>query len=137
MSKNNQPDSNLTNFVFKKSFEVAYALCRIGQAISSKQFGKYFEKYALSFLDSAISRNIEELYTNILSTEYLLRLAESLGLVRQQLSETLIAELNKLKSYVDENKNELFIAEPNIYDIFNTKPESYPGLKKQKSRIDV
>jgi hypothetical protein len=136
MLENNSKIEELYSFISKKAFELSYALCRISQSIKNESFAKTFEEQGIKILDSATAKDINGIKQSILSIEYFMHLANSLNLIRQNLTETIIAELNNLNIVINEYENDLILPEIDINHIFEAKFESKidSTIKKQKSK---
>lgn len=116
----NSENQVIYNFISKKAFELSYAFCRISQSLENKSFAKFLEEKALALLCSATEKDISNTEQVILTLEYFIHLVGAINLIRQDLVEILIAEINAFKQYIKENKTKLFLPNIEISNIFET-----------------
>ncbi len=87
----------------RKSFEIAYALFRIGNQVAGNQsYTNYLHAYALELLNSAIRQDYRNMERYIQALDYVLRLGGDAGIIGNRNSEMVIAELGKLNSAIAE-----------------------------------
>lgn len=127
----NSENQVIYNFISKKAFELSYAFCRISQALENKSFAKFLEEKALALLCSATEKDISNTEQIALTLEYFIHLADAINLIRQDLVEILIAELNGFKQYIKENKAKLFLPNIEISNIFETNLKTIKNLAKK------
>lgn len=128
----NSSENNPYDLIVKKAFEISYAICRISQSIQNDSFKKIFDEQGVKILNSATAKDIENTKQTIFSIEYFIHLAKSLNLLRNDLADTLVAELNNLNIFIAEYLKSLNNLDINTNDIFKTKL-SIENNKKERN----
>lgn len=92
--------SQFREMVSKKSFEIGYALFRVGSLPSARQFAASFGDMGIKLLtDSAVGK-YDDVLSDARALEYMLRLAENTGALSGNHSQVIIAELEKLNAAI-------------------------------------
>jgi hypothetical protein len=86
--------------IAKKAYEIAYALCRIGDGIKNEAFGKILTQKGVELLCMAVGHENGKIAGIISGLEYLVQLGTDVGCLGQSNAATLLAEFAELLNAV-------------------------------------
>lgn len=110
--------SGKNNPAIKKSYEIAYALCRLSAAIHELPFAESLMGYAIALLNGAIRRDKDEVQQTLLGIDYFLNLGLGLGYLSQRNTDLLSQEMNKLQASLESLSNDIGFNDIELADIF-------------------
>ena len=88
--------------IIKKSYEICYALIRVGQSVQSKLFAERLEGNGLSLLEFSVKGEYGKAISVSAALEYLLRLGADAGLMSIHNSSIVCEELTNLNAAIAE-----------------------------------
>ncbi len=106
-------------FIFKKAYEISYAVFRVGSRISNSALKEHLERQALSLLDAATVENYAWVSTVARAIEYLIRFGSDVGLVHEANAETIISQLGSMNAAVAGPEKAATAEEVPLGDIFS------------------
>jgi len=128
-------ERKIEKIISKKAFEIAYALCRLAQILKNENFSQNFESQALKILNFSIQKDFDNLKTNLLNLEYFIHLAVELNILKMNLAEILLDEINGLNKYIIEAEEEILLSQSEIENILkngnNKKTKPNKVIKKE------
>jgi hypothetical protein len=86
--------------VIKKAYEIAYALCRIGDGISNEVFGSVLTEKGVELLCVAVNHENGKIAESVSGLEYVVQLGAGVGYLGQSNVNTLLAEFAELLNAV-------------------------------------
>jgi len=128
-------ERKIEKIISKKAFEIAYALCRLAQILKNENFSQNFESQALKVLNFSIQKDFDNLKTSLLNLEYFIHLAVELNILKINLAEILLDEINALNKYIIEAEEEILLSQSEIENILkngnNKKTKLNKVIKKE------
>jgi hypothetical protein len=128
-------ERKIEKIISKKAFEIAYALCRLAQILKNENFSQNFESQALKILNFSIQKDFDNLKTSLLNLEYFIHLAVELNILKMNLAEILLDEINGLNKYIIEAEEEILLSQSEIENILkngnNKKTKPNKVIKKE------
>lgn len=106
-------------FIFKKAYEISYAVFRVGSRISNPALKEHLERQALSLLDAATVENYAWVSTVARAIEYLIRFGSDVGLIHEANAEMIISQLGTMNVAVAGPEKAAIAEEIPLGDIFS------------------
>ncbi len=119
-------ESGKRQFVFKKAYEVSYAVFRIGSRTANAALKEHLERQALSLLDAATVENYAWVSTVARAIEYLVRFGGDVGLIHEANKEMIISQLASMNAAIAGPEKSATAEEVPLDDIFSGHGELFP-----------
>ena len=113
-------ESGKTTPVIKKSYEIAYALCRIAMKIPEKRFSDALSDEAVKSLGSITEGEYGKAERTLAATEYLIKLGTGIGSVDFMNGEVLLGEIAILNGMIAELLNVSKVEPADLSGIFTS-----------------
>jgi hypothetical protein len=133
-----QSHSSFDELCAKKAFEIAYAVFRLSDGISSRSFADSFERQGIQLLEAATGGDHERILRQLASLEYFLRLGREANFISRQHGELLYQEMAAFRSAVADFDHTSRITDPAWSEIFtrvdwpvSPKPDTNPAEARQ------
>ncbi len=110
---------NSSQFIFKKAYEICYAVFRVASGLEHDSFIDHLEDQGLSLLKSAVRDDHENLLLSSKSLEYLLRIGSDVNIINAQNSDLICDELSQLNSAIAGLKKSANPLPIDLSDIFS------------------
>jgi hypothetical protein len=131
-------ESGKRQFVFKKAYEVSYAVFRIGSRTANAALKEHLERQALSLLDAATVENYAWVSTVSRAIEYLVRFGGDVGLIHEANKEMIISQLASMNEAIAGPEKAATAEEVPLGDIFSGHGELFPfgmaGVKNNAAK---
>jgi DeoR-like helix-turn-helix domain len=112
--------------VIKKSYEISYALSRIGAHSSEPTLKEVLFRQAFALLESAAIENYAQMSSIVMSLEYLIQFGNTIGLIHKDNAETLLLQFAELKEIVATPGESSALPAVPLEDIFRHKSPQSP-----------
>jgi hypothetical protein len=130
-------ESGKRQFIFKKAYEISYAVFRIGSRKANAALKEHLERQALSLLDAATVENYAWVNTVSRAIEYLVRFGGDVGLIHEANAEVIISQLASMNSAIAGPEKAATAEEVSLDDIFSGHGELFPAnhaAKRQRQQ---
>lgn len=115
-------------FLFKKAYEISYALFRLASVVNRASFIDCLEKQGLSFLEMASLGNWPGVRISLKTIEQLLKFGADVNLINPVNADVVTNELNIFNSAIAEFQKSAKPPVINLDDIFSRTAESSAGI---------
>lgn len=121
-------ESGTTNPSVKKSYEIAYALCRIAAKIPEKYFSDALASEGVKILGSVAGGEYAKANNSLAAAEYFIRLGAGVGSVNTENGELLLGEITVLRDMIAGLLKTSKIEPADLSGIFTAAEELVPSI---------